>query len=405
MIFDFQKKCDIAVTGAGVAGIAAALAAARRGHKVILIEKQMLIGGLATSGLIYIYLPLCDGKGTQVTFGISEEMLKAGVEFSPFDIPEKWGGKVGGRTTRTERYDCDFSPAGMILSLDDLLKKAGVDLWLDTRVCAVQKADDGKITALEVENCTGRGLIQAGYFVDATGDATVIRRAGGQTETDENRHSLWMMQRAPGEKLVYPFTDSIHIVPFGSSLSIRKVEGDARDAKVQSEFIRDSWNTAREYYRESYNSGKTDRYNNYPLHLPAMAQLRKIACIKGLETLTTGSEWKSFDSSIGLYADWRKAGKVYETPYGILVPKDVRGVFAAGRCISTTGDAWESFRVIPSAAMTGEAAGIGASLAVERNCDAIDLTADQLRTELRKNNFKFHFEEVGLNPAEFIQPK
>lgn len=403
MTFDFQKKYDIAVAGAGVAGIAAALAAARRGHKVVLLEKQMLIGGLATSGLIYIYLPLCDGQGTQVTFGISEEMLRAGVEFSPFDFPEKWGGKPGGRVLRAGRYDCDFSPAGMILSLDDLLKKAGVDLWLDTRVCAVQKAEDGKITALEVENCSGRGLIEAGYFVDATGDATIVRRAGGVTETDENRYSLWMMQRAPGEKLIYPFTDSIHVVTFGSAEPIRMVQGDPRDAKVHSEFIRNSWNTAREYYRESYSSGKTDRYNHYPLHLPAMEQLRKIACIKGVETLTTGSEWQRFDSSIGLYADWRRAGKVYETPYGSLIPADVRGVFAAGRCMSATGDAWESYRVIPSAAMTGEAAGIGASLAVELKKDAIELTADQVRAELRKNNFKFHFEEVGLNPAEHKQ--
>ena len=405
MIFDFQKKYDVAVAGAGVAGIAAALAAARRGHKVVLLEKQMLIGGLATSGLIYIYLPLCDGNGTQVTFGISEEMLRASIEFSPFDIHEKWGGKVGGRFFRTGRYDCDFSPAGMVLSLDDLLKKAGVDLWLDTRVCAVQKAADGKVTALEVENCTGRGVIQAGSFVDATGDATIVRRAGGETETDENRHSLWIMQRAPGEKLVYPFTDQIHVKPFGSAEPIRFVEGDARDAKVHSDFIRDSWNIAREYYRESYKSGNSDRYNHYPLHLPAMSQLRKIACIKGVETLTTGSEWQHFDSSIGLYADWRRAGKVYETPYGSLIPSDVRGVFAAGRCMSATGDAWESYRVIPSAAMTGEAAGVGAALAVEKNCDAIELTAEQVRNELRKNNFKFHFEEVGLDPAEYNNAK
>ena len=136
-----------------------------------------------------------------------------------------------------------------------------------------------------------------------------------------------------------------------------------------------------------------------------MAQLRKIACIKGVETLTSGSEWQRFDSSIGLYADWRCAGKIYETPYGSLIPADVRGIYAAGRCISATGDAWESYRVIPSAAMTGEAAGIGAALAVEKNRDAIDLTAEQLRAELRKNNFKFHFEEVGLNPAEHNQNK
>ncbi len=400
MIFDFQKKYDIAVAGAGVAGIAAALAAARRGHKVVLLEKQMLIGGLATSGLIYIYLPLCDGQGTQVTFGISEEMLRTSIEFSPFDFPEKWGGKVGGRDLRGNRYDCCFSPAGMILSLDDLLREAGVDLWLDSRVCAVQKANDGKVTALEVENCSGRGVIHAGYFVDATGDATLVRRAGGETETAENRHTLWMIQRSPAEKLVYHFTDQIHIIPFGSAEPIRTVNGDVRQADVHTDFIRTSWNTAREYYRESYRSGKTDRYKHYPLHLPAMAQLRKIACIKGVETLEDGSEWQRFDSSVGLYADWRRPGKVYETPYGALIPADVKGVYVAGRCISAVGDAWESYRVIPSAAMTGEVAGIGAALAVERKCDATELTAEQLRTELRKNNFKFHFEEVGLNPAE-----
>ena len=60
---DFSKKYDIAVAGAGIAGCAAALAAARRGCRVALIEKQALIGGLATSGLIFVYLPLCEGHG------------------------------------------------------------------------------------------------------------------------------------------------------------------------------------------------------------------------------------------------------------------------------------------------------------------------------------------------------
>ena len=84
-----------------------------------------------------------------------------------------------------------------------------------------------------------------------------------------------------------------------------------------------------------------------------------------------------------------------------MIPADVRGVYAAGRCISTLGEAWEVYRVIPAAAMTGEIAGIGASLAVERNCDALDLTPESLRSELRKNNFKFHFEEVGLDPKQY----
>ena len=401
MIFDYQKKYDIAISGAGIAGISAALAAARRGHKVVLLEKQALIGGLATSGLIYIYLPLCDGNGTQVSFGITEELLRISTEFSPFDIPEKWNGPAKSRALQQERYQCEFSPAGFILSLDKLLRNAGVDLWLDTRVCAVQKASDGKIIALEVENCSGRGRIAAGYFVDATGDATLIRRSGGKTEIDENTHSLWMIQTSPEEKKPFPFTDSINIAPFGG----KKVEGDARDAKVHSTFIRESWNTAREYYKYAYDSGKSSRYNHYPLHLPAMVQLRKIACINGVESLDSESEWKHYDSSVGLYADWRGCGMVYETPYGSLIPADVRGIFAAGRCICTRGDAWEAYRVIPAAAMTGEIAGVGASLAVERKCDALDLSPEDLRRELRKNNFKFYFEEAGLDPDQYRREK
>ena len=63
---------DVVVAGGGIAGVAAALAAKRNGAKVLLIEKQFLVGGLATLGLITIYLPLCDGEGKQVSFGIAE---------------------------------------------------------------------------------------------------------------------------------------------------------------------------------------------------------------------------------------------------------------------------------------------------------------------------------------------
>ena len=63
---------DVIVCGGGIAGISAALASARSGAKTMLIEKQYLLGGLATAGLVTIYLPLCDGNGRQVSFGIAE---------------------------------------------------------------------------------------------------------------------------------------------------------------------------------------------------------------------------------------------------------------------------------------------------------------------------------------------
>ena len=71
---------DVIVSGGGIAGIAAALASARTGAKTLLIEKMYLLGGLATSGLITVYLPICDGNGTQVSFGLAEELLRLSVK-------------------------------------------------------------------------------------------------------------------------------------------------------------------------------------------------------------------------------------------------------------------------------------------------------------------------------------
>ena len=114
---DFTVKYDIAVVGAGIAGVAAALAAARRGHKVVLIEKQTIIGGLATSGLIYIYLPLCDGYGNQVIKSIPEELLLKSMEFSQFDLHQKWNGaNISKIKKRSDRYRVEFSPAGFTLT-------------------------------------------------------------------------------------------------------------------------------------------------------------------------------------------------------------------------------------------------------------------------------------------------
>ena len=70
---------DIVVVGAGIAGTAAALAASRHNKKVLLVERMYAIGGLATLGLITVYLPLCDGTGRQICFGLNDEFLKLAI--------------------------------------------------------------------------------------------------------------------------------------------------------------------------------------------------------------------------------------------------------------------------------------------------------------------------------------
>lgn len=390
----FDKKYDVAVVGAGVAGVAAAVAAARRGRKTVLIEKQTLIGGLATSGLIYIYLPLCDGNGRQLISGISEEMLKKSCEFGPFKLNKNWGG-----TTRREhrpgqnRYEVEFSPAGFTLSLDEMLADSGVDLWLDSRVCDCVMQDN-TITAVEVENTTGRGIVRADCFVDASGEAVLIRRAGGEVFYTENRQTMWAIETAPNASH-YHLTGDLHVQPFNFN-EPDVPAGDAIDGKTVTSFTRTAWKYLRSYYRDNYSSGRAAEYENYPVHLPAMAQIRKIAAIKGKYTMTSGDDFKHYEDSIGLTGDWRSAGPAWETPFAALLPEKIDGVFAAGRCMAAVDDAWEVYRVIPTAAMTGEAAGIAAAIASEKQCKASEVQAIEVQNALQKLNVKLHLEEVGL---------
>ena len=74
-----RYRPDVLVVGGGFAGIAAALAAARLGRRVLLAERAYMLGGLGTAGLIAIYLPICDGTGRQVSFGLAEELLRLSI--------------------------------------------------------------------------------------------------------------------------------------------------------------------------------------------------------------------------------------------------------------------------------------------------------------------------------------
>ena len=72
---------DIIVAGGGVSGVAAAVSASRMGKKVLLIEKTICLGGLATIGLINLFVPLCNGRGVQIIKGMAEELLQLSVKY------------------------------------------------------------------------------------------------------------------------------------------------------------------------------------------------------------------------------------------------------------------------------------------------------------------------------------
>ena len=109
---DEIKVCgayDVVVIGGGVAGVAAAIASARRGARTLLIEKSVMLGGLATLGYITIYLPLCDGCGRRLIGGISEELLWLSIRNSYDNLPSKWRSRPAYAESEGGRYRTSFN--------------------------------------------------------------------------------------------------------------------------------------------------------------------------------------------------------------------------------------------------------------------------------------------------------
>ena len=397
MDHDWQKTYDVLVAGAGVAGVAAALQAARMGLRTALIEKTVLIGGLATTGLINIYLPLCDGRGRQVTFGIAEELLHLSIKYGPGDVPAGW--REPDEHAERGRYRVAFSPASFVLAMDEALEAAGVTLWLDTLVCQPVMQGE-RIVGLEVENKSGRGLLTAACVIDATGDADVAFRAGAECAEGDNWLSLWAVQvsleraaRATAAPEVVSLLDVIHLGADNAGRSapsgFPKLHGT--DAEQVTQFVMASRRLLREHYAARQVDGAaSDRRKLFPVTLPGMAQFRTTRRIVGRATMTDGQHGLHRPDAIGLVADWRKAGYVWEIPYRTLLPRRVTGLLVAGRCISSEGDAWEVTRVIPPAALTGQVAGLAAGLAIAHGATPDMIAASTLQAELARLGIPFH---------------
>lgn len=385
-----MRNYDVVVCGGGIAGVAAALAASRRGRKVLLVEKQSVLGGLATSGLIYIYLPISDDNGRVIASSITEELLIRCQEYGPFSLSKEWGGPENGDPGHPGgRYLCCFSPAGYMLTLEKMVRGSGIELLLETTVTGVRCDARNRIGEIEIFCGCEKERISADCFVDATGGAFVLRMAGAAVFPEENYHNPWIMEINAECRNTYHLRGDLHIQP------MTKPECDGSMPRVLSteemqEFIRRQYKVIRDYY-----DGMTpeERKVNFPVHLPMMPQIRKIARIEGMAEIKTGEAGVRFEDSIGVAADWRKKAPAWETPYGTLVPRQVRGGLVAGRCINSSGDAWEIFRVIPAAAMTGEAAGVAAALSSEQNTDPAALSVSFLQQELVKTGGIMHISD------------
>ena len=398
-------QADVVVVGGGLAGVSAALAAARAGAKVILLEKSIVLGGLATLGHVCIYLPIDDGAGHKIYGGQAEELLHVCIRYGYDDLPDCWRDGPDYVEHPTGRYRATFNIPAAVCALDELLEEAGVEVVFDTAFCAPLMEGDA-VRGVFAENKSGRVCYLAKAFVDASGDSDLLFRAGAATQTQESIVSHWAyeldlddpaLQTAVAEKDVLKAVKLrwLGLQPNrdNSASTIPMYEGTTSEGV--NGYIRTSRALAREHIKAHNRPGWAQ------LTLPLMPQFRMTRRLVGVKELALDPGVSIPDSVGCVIFSLAQPAAVYEFPYGGLIDARVSNVLAAGRMVSAGGKGWEIMRFIPACVLTGQAAGTAAALAAALGCTVQALPVGALQEKLAAAGVKLHMDDaVRANRAD-----
>ena len=381
----YKNEYDVICIGGGVAGIAAALSSTRMGAKTLLIENAYMLGGLATAGLVTIYLPLCDGEGTQLCYGISEELLRLSIQHgAEEEYPTEWVENGSKEERIAHRYRTQYNPHVFAILAEQLLLKEGVDILYGGMLTGVEMQGD-KIAKITVSTRTANLTYSAKSFVDCTGDAVLCDYAGEKTALSEMGNALaaWYYETIDGE-----YTLRMH-----GSCDYVYAEGGAKNAFVGLDARELSDVTVRSHeslLQDFLKKGGVSKAHGLSTiaSIPQVRMTRRLCGVAEMEKL---DDKKRFEDSVGLFGSWLESGYAFELPIGTLYGERVKNLTVAGRCISVKGnDMWDITRVIPVCAQTGEAAGLIAAL--YQNTDEIDV--QRVQGILAERGVKLHLDEV-----------
>lgn len=402
---DYVKtiQYDIAVAGGGVAGVAAAVEAARDGKRVALIEKATQLGGLATIGLINLFVPMCNGRGTQIIKGMADEFLRLSVKYGFDTLPEDWKNGEPGQGNTQQRLISKYSAPIFSLVLCELLNDLGVDILFDT-VITDAAVCNGHIDYLVLFNKSGHICCKATIFVDATGDSDVLHFAAVPTVTGSNYHTygafaatLESCKKAIetgdiGKLTVERSGGTSNLYGKGHPEGMKPWDGTDGD-DVSLYLVTNQL--------ELLNKIKgDDRKSRDITLLPIMPQFRTTRHIDGNYTLKTEDAYRHFDDSVCAICDFDRRDFLYEIPYATMVRDGFDNVIAAGRCTSAEGYAWDVVRVIPPAILTGQAAGAAASQAIDANQAITAIDVPLLQSKLASENVIIHFDDSLVPTAD-----
>jgi glycine/D-amino acid oxidase-like deaminating enzyme len=414
------REAEVAVIGGGVAGLGAALAAARMGCDVVLVERYGHLGGQATGGLVLLWDDMDDGEMTTVG-GLPVEILERLKATGGATIPPRedihrvdrgrwwawwpWGfidWQAGGLPPWPVMFSASVDAEALKSLAARMVYEAGVELWLHRWVVGAV-TDGGRVACVLLESKAGRGALRAQVTVDATGDGdvfaaagaeyirgelplTLVHRLGGvdveaalrfeQEEVEEHdalnveamallgtTYDRWWLRTAQ------PGVVWCNCPTFGPDdgldpdvLTRVEIEGRERIAEAL-EFLR---------------AEMPGFAGAYLLETAPQVGVRQTRLLRGV-TVVTRDDWvtgRRFEDSVG-------RSRRLHIPYGALVPRVVDGLLVAGRCYSATPEAQAVTREIAPCMVMGQAAGVAAALAVEGGVAPREVGIGRLQDELR----------------------
>jgi hypothetical protein len=411
------RNCDVLVVGGGPSGTAAAVAAARTGADVVLLERYNHLGGLSTGGLVIWIDRMTDWSGQHVIRGFAEELMdRLPADAIAGPARSEWGSRDPARVAhwshRTAAYHgvVTWSP-----TVDpERLKLASQEMVLEEKVrlvfhswAAMPLLEGGKVRGAIFESKAGRQAVRAKVVVDATGDGDMFARAGAAYESDieaaDIHHCMntaWLLGGVDMERWLEfkcgqpeqftqfmargreqlraferPFVSwrndiALFMGPRQSGFSALDVD-DQTEVEIRSHRL---MAMHLEYYR-----AHAPGFENAFLFLSApQLGVRHARRLSGTSKMLR-AHWPTgqvLDDEIGVTPSVSPKFPNISIPYGSLVPTALDGLLACGRHIACDPNSHGFMREIPQCWITGQAAGVGAALAANRGVEprAVDLS-------------------------------
>ncbi len=429
------READVCVLGGSCTGVFAAIRAARLGMRVLLIEKEGMLGGSAVTGLVNIWHTLMDtDNGEQIIAGLTDEVI----------CLLRVRGALTVQNNRSSTYN--FNPMELAILLDELIRENRIDLMLHTSYSAVS-ADGDEVKAVIIENKDGRSAVRASFFIDATGDGMAARDLGLPVYAHEyiqpptpvfhlqgNLHGVDVdrLIREHGAEFGLPddWGWNTHVaglegISMRADQHIFGVRCDRADDLTRAEtegrrLIHGLVSLLNAYGRSDARYAISNMCSS--LGIRETVHVRTRFCATETALLTGeryaapimngtypvdvhhhddgGISFKYLDGSRTTIwgkgtrtetGNWREeAGltgppaKYYQVPFDILVGEKYGNFAAAGRMVNADAGAFGALRVMVNLNQLGEAAGTAAALCLERGTSVRELDGVSVTEALRK---------------------